>query len=58
MPSLDKQLMIDYLESLNNPESIPQLSKDVLRIIGEKYTEAYKRIVGERAYSQMDKSCT
>jgi phosphoribosylaminoimidazole-succinocarboxamide synthase len=48
-PSMDKQLLIDYLETLDSPDKIPHLPEAMLGIIGEKYNEAYKRIVGKRA---------
>ena len=48
-PSMDKQLLIDYLETLDSPDKIPHLPEAMLDIIGEKYNEAYKRIVGKRA---------
>ena len=46
--SMDKQLLIDYLETLDSPDDIPSLPDAMLRIIGEKYKEAYKRIVGKK----------
>jgi hypothetical protein len=46
---MDKQLLIDYLETLDSPDKIPHLPEAMLGIIGEKYNEAYKRIVGKRA---------
>jgi phosphoribosylaminoimidazole-succinocarboxamide synthase len=46
--SMDKQLLIDYLETLDSPDDIPSLPDAMLCIIGEKYKEAYKRIVGKK----------
>jgi phosphoribosylaminoimidazole-succinocarboxamide synthase len=46
MPSLDKQLFIDYLESQDSSDSAPHLSEEMLCSIGQKYREAYRRIVG------------
>jgi phosphoribosylaminoimidazole-succinocarboxamide synthase len=45
MLSMDKQLLIDYLENLVSHDNIPHLPDKMLCIIGEKYNEAYKRIV-------------
>lgn len=53
-PSMDKQLLIDYLETLDSPDKIPHLPDAMLCIIGEKYSEACKRIVGKRVYSMLE----
>ena len=46
MLSMDKQLLIDYLENLDSKDNIPHLPGiKTLCIIGEKYHEAYQRIV-------------
>ncbi|KAF0215400.1 MAG: phosphoribosylaminoimidazole-succinocarboxamide [Geobacteraceae bacterium] len=58
VPSMDKQLLIDYLDTLDIPDNIPHLPDEMLCKIGEKYNEAYKRIVGKRAYLKMEVSCT
>jgi len=45
MPSMDKQILVDFLDSLGMPEMVP-LPDELLIRLGEKYHEAYKRIVG------------
>jgi phosphoribosylaminoimidazole-succinocarboxamide synthase len=52
LPSMDKQLLIDYLETLQSPGNIPSLPEEMIRRIEEKYMEVYKLIVGERQCSQ------
>lgn len=51
MPSMDKQILVDFLESLGTPEMIP-LPDEILARLGEKYHEVYKRIVGEGVQSR------
>lgn len=46
MPSMDKQLLVDYLDTLNGPDTIPGLPDSMLMRLGGKYHEAYKLIVG------------
>jgi len=50
MSSLDKQLLIDYLESQNNSAGIPAVPEAILCRIGEKYLEVYKRFAGGRPH--------
>ncbi len=47
-PSLDKQFVRDYLETLdwNKTAPGPELPEDVVRRTGEKYLEAYKALTG------------
>lgn len=45
MPSMDKQILVDLLESLGAPEMIP-LPEELLIRLGEKYREAYRKIIG------------
>jgi phosphoribosylaminoimidazole-succinocarboxamide synthase len=56
-PSMDKQPIIDYLDTLDSSDNIPHLPDEILCRIGQKYNEAYKRIVGKRAYSKMEIFC-
>ncbi len=46
MPSLDKQMLVDYLDSLDKSDSIPHLPEEMLLRIEQKYREAYRRIIG------------
>jgi phosphoribosylaminoimidazole-succinocarboxamide synthase len=52
MPTMDKQILIDYLDTLEGSASQAKLPERLLYGIGEKYYEAYKRIVARRAYSK------
>jgi phosphoribosylaminoimidazole-succinocarboxamide synthase len=54
MPSMDKQLLMDFLNTLHNPDNIPHLPEEMLSMIGDKYYEVYRRIVGKRAYSKSE----
>lgn len=45
MPSLDKQILVDFLDSLGAPEMIP-LPDEMLARLGDKYREVYKLILG------------
>jgi len=45
MPSLDKQILVDFLDSSGAPEMIP-LPDEMLSKLGDKYREVYKLIVG------------
>jgi phosphoribosylaminoimidazole-succinocarboxamide synthase len=56
MPSMDKQLLIDYLENLESPEDIEYIPEALLRIIGEKYSEAFTRIMRPEFYDRIRKS--
>jgi phosphoribosylaminoimidazole-succinocarboxamide synthase len=47
VPSMDKQLLIDYLETLYSPDYLLHLPDEMLSTIGEKYNEAYRRIIGK-----------
>jgi phosphoribosylaminoimidazole-succinocarboxamide synthase len=53
MPSMDKQILVDFLESLGTPEMTP-LSDEMLSRLRDKYREAYKLIVGRSFISQGD----
>ncbi|MDD2733683.1 MAG: phosphoribosylaminoimidazolesuccinocarboxamide synthase [Desulfuromonadaceae bacterium] len=57
MPVMGKQILVDYLDALDNPNNIEYLPEEMLFRIGGKYNEAYKRIVGKRAYSKMGVPC-
>lgn len=46
MPSMDKQIFVDFLESLGTPEMIP-LPDEMLSELGEKYYEVYTLITGK-----------
>ena len=46
LASMDKQILSDYLESLDTPENIPRLPERMLRTLREKYNESYIRIIG------------
>lgn len=49
-PSLDKQFVRDYLESLdwNKTPPAPELPSNIISKTREKYLDAYKRITGEK----------
>lgn len=49
-PSMDKQILIDYLDPLNDQDKVCELPDDMLVRLGDAYHEAYKRIVGKRYY--------
>lgn len=51
MPSMDKQILADYLEISGTPEMIP-LPDEMLIRLGEKYHEAFKRIIGKNVHSR------
>lgn len=53
MPTMDKQILIDYLETLDDADNVLQLPDRLLCGIGEKYYDAYRRIVVKRAYSKL-----
>jgi phosphoribosylaminoimidazole-succinocarboxamide synthase len=53
MPSMDKQILVDFLDSLGTPEMIP-LPDEMLARLGEKYHEAYKLITGKKSYSKKE----
>lgn len=55
-PSMDKQLLIDYLDTLNDSGTIPCLPDGMLMRLGDNYQEAYRRMVGRRFY--LMKECT
>lgn len=50
MPAMDKQILIDYLDDSGSQAQLPER---LLYGIGEKYYDAYKRIVVRRAYSKL-----
>lgn len=54
MPSMDKQFVMNYLETLDSCTHLPE---EMLWRIREKYNEACKRIVGKRAYAKMEVYC-
>lgn len=45
VPSLDKQILVDFLDRLGAPEMIP-LPDEMLSKLGDKYREVYRLIVG------------
>jgi phosphoribosylaminoimidazole-succinocarboxamide synthase len=47
MPSMDKQILVDFLESLGTSKMIP-LPDEMLSRLGEKYHEGYSLITGKR----------
>ncbi len=49
VPSMDKQILIDYLESPVDHSEDPLIPEELLQRIGEKYREAYECIIGRRA---------
>lgn len=48
IPALGKQLLAEFLDPGGFPGTLPDLPQDLLCRIGEKYHEAYRRIVGKR----------
>ncbi len=51
MASMDKQMLTDYLDMFDSPETVPSLPEAMLARLGEKYRETYRLIVGKRYYS-------
>lgn len=45
MASMDKQMLLDYLETLESMGAVPQLPEEMLSRLGEKYREMYRMIV-------------
>lgn len=45
MPSMDKQILVDFLESLGSHEMLP-LPDEMLTSLGGKYHEVYNRLIG------------
>lgn len=46
MPSMDKQFLMEHLESLDSSADVPHLPEEMLCRIGRKYNDIYSRIVG------------
>ncbi len=47
MPSMDKQLLVDYLETIEDSSELPILPQDMLEQLGAKYQQAHRCIVGK-----------
>jgi phosphoribosylaminoimidazole-succinocarboxamide synthase len=47
MPSMDKQLLVDYLETIEGSSKLPILPQEILEQLGAKYQEAHRCIVGK-----------
>lgn len=47
MPSMDKQLLIDFLDAMNDDDEAALLSEEMLCRIDKNYHEAYRRIITE-----------
>ena len=45
MPSMDKQLLIDFLDAMNNHDEAALLSEEMLCRIDKNYREAFSRII-------------
>lgn len=48
LPSLGKQMLVEFLEVLRFTQAVPDVPDEILGRVGEKYREAYRRIVGKR----------
>jgi hypothetical protein len=48
MPSMDKQLLIDFLDTMNSTDDPVLLSEDILCGIGHNYREVYSRIIADK----------
>lgn len=56
VPSLDKQFVRDYLESLNwdkNPP-VPELPKEIIQKTSQKYLQVYESLVGSKLKDTQD----
>jgi phosphoribosylaminoimidazole-succinocarboxamide synthase len=53
-PGIDKQIVIDCLNTLEQPDNISTVPDEVLRRIGLKYSEVFSRIVGKRTFSRLE----
>lgn len=55
MASMDKQILADYLDTLESWEAAPQLPEAMVTRLGEKYLETYRLIVGRRFHAMKEK---
>lgn len=54
MPSMDRQVVDEFLGSPDDPADIPYLPDELLGRLGEKYYEVYRRIIGKRASARKE----